>query len=233
MSFVPLDVTGQKFNRLTAIEPSGRVSKSGERIWRCSCECGAESEVAVGALRRGAIKSCGCLQVDTRPKRALDLRDRRFGRLVAIEPTEKRSRSRVVWRCKCDCGKEKMVAAYDLTSGVRLSCGCSRYDKTLRRAPAFRERKLILQNNRRARQLKAEGNYTTAEIEALYEKQHHKCANCLVFMAPRAYHRDHIIPISKGGSNSIKNIQLLCPSCNVRKNDKMPHEFALSQGRLV
>lgn len=55
-----LDLTGQKFGRLTAIEIVGKT-KHGLMVWRCRCECGNYSRVPVGALRGAAIRSCGCL----------------------------------------------------------------------------------------------------------------------------------------------------------------------------
>lgn len=52
----------------------------------------------------------------------------RFGRLVAISPTEKRdTNGSVIWKCKCDCGNIAEVSAKSLTaeSGRNTrSCGC-------------------------------------------------------------------------------------------------------------
>ena len=49
----------------------------------------------------------------------------RFGRLTAISPTEERDCQRsVVWLCKCDCGKEKVLVGNSLTTGNSESCGC-------------------------------------------------------------------------------------------------------------
>ena len=32
---------------------------------------------------------------------------------------------------------------------------------------------------------------------------------------------DHIIPVSKGGGNTVRNLELLCESCNRKKSDKI------------
>lgn len=54
-----IDISGQKFNRLTAIKPIGKY-KSGNVIWQCRCDCGNICEVEGSILRRFKQKSCGC-----------------------------------------------------------------------------------------------------------------------------------------------------------------------------
>lgn len=54
-----IDLTGQKFGRLTVIEKYGKYTPT---KWLCKCECGNEYIAIGNNLKRGFTKSCGCLQ---------------------------------------------------------------------------------------------------------------------------------------------------------------------------
>lgn len=58
-----IDITGQRYGRLTVIRSSGHVQAGKElkRAWECLCDCGATLRVATSALRTGNTSSCGCL----------------------------------------------------------------------------------------------------------------------------------------------------------------------------
>ncbi len=56
-----IDLTGQKFGRLTILRRGPNIGKNKEVGWICSCSCGEESLVSSNCLRRGNTKSCGCL----------------------------------------------------------------------------------------------------------------------------------------------------------------------------
>lgn len=54
-----LDLRGQTFGSLTALEPAPK--QNGKTAWLCRCEaCGNEKIVKTKDLRRGAATSCGC-----------------------------------------------------------------------------------------------------------------------------------------------------------------------------
>jgi hypothetical protein len=54
-----IDLTGQKFGRLTVQELSGRDNYR-QIMWNCACDCGNTKRIKGSSLRSGATKSCGC-----------------------------------------------------------------------------------------------------------------------------------------------------------------------------
>lgn len=59
-----IDLTGQRFTKLTAIKPISR-NKSGNYIWLCKCDCGQEKNiVGTNLTRKIGTKSCGCVAIE-------------------------------------------------------------------------------------------------------------------------------------------------------------------------
>ncbi len=56
----PKDITGQKFERLTALYMLPKRDKSGSVYWHCKCDCGNEIDVSYNNLVHCGMKSCGC-----------------------------------------------------------------------------------------------------------------------------------------------------------------------------
>lgn len=56
----PADITGKKFNRLTALYISKRNDPKDGVVWRCRCDCGNEVDVPYNNLVFCNQKSCGC-----------------------------------------------------------------------------------------------------------------------------------------------------------------------------
>ncbi len=69
---------------------------------------------------------------------------------------------------------------------------------------------LLYQDRKRG----AAGSHTLEEWNNLKERYGNRCCFC---KEEKKLTRDHIIPLKKGGSNYIVNIQPLCKSCNSRK----------------
>ena len=114
----PTNLIGQRFGRLTVVELLTEKRSGVEAKYRCVCDCGNETVKTYPALMGGAL-SCGCLKIETRD----DITGQKFGRLTALEPIA-RPGKRLVWKCRCDCGKEMEVMPQYLKNGSTQSCGC-------------------------------------------------------------------------------------------------------------
>ena len=70
------------------------------------------------------LKYVGLSEMCFKSGRPKDISQMTFGYITAIEPTEKRDRNDIVWRCICKCGNEVEIPASRLIRQKTLSCGC-------------------------------------------------------------------------------------------------------------
>lgn len=115
----PIDLTGQKFGKLTVMEIAPNPDKNG-RKWKCRCDCGNEIVANAGDLKKGHTKSCGCLRKE---RNAEDLTGKRFCKLMVEKRIENKGKN-TMWLCVCDCGNTVEVNSQNLKSGNTQSCGC-------------------------------------------------------------------------------------------------------------
>ena len=87
------------------------------------------------------------------------------------------------------------------------------------------ELRRIRENRRRAIKRGAQGSHTRAEFYALCEAAKWACAYCGESLIKKTASEDHIIALSKGGSDFIDNIAPACMLCNIRKNARSVEEF--------
>ena len=96
-----LDITNQKFGKLTALKKM--PSQAGKTYWLCKCECGNEKIVQTGHLKTGAIQTCGnCPKENKKSQNVIAFRKRVKIALVQA----------FGGKCAC-CGLEDNPVIYD------------------------------------------------------------------------------------------------------------------------
>jgi len=81
----------------------------------------------------------------------------------------------------------------------------------------------------RARKAGNGGSFTSGEWKNLCEKYDNKCLCCGKETKLTA---DHIIPVTRGGTSNIDNIQPLCRSCNSAKHTK-EIDYRISYNKMI
>lgn len=87
---------------------------------------------------------------------------------------------------------------------------------------------LARNRQREATKYAAAGFHTAEEVWEMGESQEWLCAYCEVPLFGE-FHVDHMVPLSRGGSDSWENLAITCPTCNLSKNDKTTAEFYASR----
>jgi len=90
----------------------------------------------------------------------------------------------------------------------------------------------IKNHNRRSLKLQATGRFTRQDVVDILRMQKGRCAICKIKIIGK-YHADHIVPLSKSGDNSRRNIQITHPKCNLKKTNKHPIDFMRQEFGLL
>lgn len=88
-----------------------------------------------------------------------------------------------------------------------------------------KEKYIINDQKRRARKAQLPNTLTTEEYENTLEYFNHSCAYCGCELNKDNHHMEHVVPVSKGGGTTQKNIIPSCASCNSSKHTKTLADF--------
>lgn len=122
-----IDLTGQRFGRLTVIKylysEKSKNGKSTIPYYQCKCDCGNEINVTGHRLKTGNTKSCGCYQKDrTSECNTKDITGNKYGKLIVTKLAYRKNKH-TYWQCRCKCGNLVYIRQNSLVFGNTKSCG--------------------------------------------------------------------------------------------------------------
>lgn len=119
------DLEGKKFGKLLVISLHSFNKKGGTK-WNCICNCGKNKTIYACNLIHGKSKSCGCLAIKNRKKRAFDLTGEKFGSYTVIKKVKnaktRHGKSIDCWKCECKCGIIKLLETNYLKDYANKGC---------------------------------------------------------------------------------------------------------------
>lgn len=190
---------------------------------QCACEYSREYRATnVEKIREYRATNAEKLREKSRKYNAANAEKRREYRTANAE--KKHEYLREYYAANAEKLREKSREYY-ATNAEKVAKKKRQYRQT----PRGKEVHGAARHRRRARKANAPSGQPFDEASQL-KRQKHRCYYCGEKLTE--YHIDHVIPLSRGGSDGAENKVLACPKCNVRKNAKLPHEWA-EGGRLL
>lgn len=221
MTYEVLDISGMTFTYLTVIERLG--SKSGKALWKCLCKCGKYKEVVSANLLSDRVKSCGCYARRNKISCVCKACNREFLIKASHIDTEGTYCSRFcmsegykIYQNGKDNPNYKHGLAY--TAEYRKPYR----DKWLSENP---EKIAEFNRNMKAKRKGAIGIHTWQDIAQKLHDQWGLCYWCHEALS-QTYEIDHVIPLSRSGTNCKNNIVVSCKLCNRQKRNLFVTEWS-------
>lgn len=113
-----VDLTGQKFGKLTVLETLYDYNGYNRATYKCRCDCG-EISYLIGNMNDR--KSCVKCSHENQRK---DYTGQKFGKLTVVEMLYNYKDNETYCRCECECGNVLTTRMGGLITGNTSSCGC-------------------------------------------------------------------------------------------------------------
>lgn len=154
-----IDLTGKQYGFLTVLKRDETKPKGHQQrvYWLCKCECGSIISVAGNHLKSGHTKSCGCYNPQS--PNFINEVGNIYGKLTVIEEAGRDKNGRVLWKCLCECGNEKIALGKSLRAGLVMSCGCLHSKGEEKISKTLREMKINYISQYHTDELKNDNNY--------------------------------------------------------------------------
>lgn len=136
---------GDIFGYLTVIDANNyHLGKDNNLASKCRCICGEETIVRNNSLRSGNTTSCGCMAGRTKESRINN--GDVFDYLTVIDANNYHlgKDNGLASKCRCICGKEKIIRNNSLRKGDTTSCGCRKISKGEEQIQKFLDRNNIV-----------------------------------------------------------------------------------------
>lgn len=178
-----IDLTGQKFDKLTAVEYHD--TKSGHARWRCLCDCGAEHIILATSLKRNSSNSCTrCSKYTSYLDIADDIIGKKFGNVTVTNLYASKKYRTTYCNCICDCGNIFKTKFNHIKSGISpnnplLPSSCKSCAMTFKHGYRLEHSMfltILSSAKSHAKKKSLEYNLTVEYLHNIYQKQHKSCA---------------------------------------------------------
>lgn len=203
----------------------------------CICGCGEKTSLAPQPDPRfGLVRGAPYKRIQNHSKR--HTAEHKRLRAEKYRKEWERQRPDIPYGyCWCGCGEKTSLAEFGhlrngYVTGQPVRYVFRHYQPSIKpwqhtgkiTTAEVKARREQLMANRRSYEQSAEGSHTFEEILRMIRDQADLCAYCECPLG-EDWHVEHMIPLSRGGSNDWANIAISCADCNRRKGSKTVEEF--------
>ena len=156
----------------------------------------------------------------------IDFTGRRFGKLIVVSRDGSTAWNHVLWKCRCDCGREKSYPACQLRDGKAKSCGCLfRFEEGV---AAFNS--TYATYVKRAKTLNLIFEITKDQFRIVSQKRCHYCGALPSNVMRRKHYNGAFTYNGMDRVNNdvgyvLTNVVPCCCQCNIAKCDYTREEF--------